>query len=46
VVESCPIPECDLFGAHDLHRDSEGFEWRQHPREAAEDRTDWAAKQP
>jgi len=25
----CPVEGCDLFGPHDLHRDSEGFEWRQ-----------------
>jgi hypothetical protein len=25
----CPAEGCDLFGPHELHRDSEGFEWRQ-----------------
>lgn len=25
----CPAEGCELFGPHDLHRDSEGFTWRQ-----------------
>jgi hypothetical protein len=25
----CSAEGCDLFGPHDLHRDSEGFQWRQ-----------------